>query len=420
MRLQTHLRTFLPAVLALLLPAMTGCHREPDPEGGREGLVMLSAGTKSLPTGINTFRVALFTENREYSGRNGTYCTETLTHVDDYSETPGTYTWLKPCRVDGAGTPLDINGDPVSDVSEADHDGKWGLRWNSYYNSSWTNNAYLVALAPARAFVHETGSHAAYVDWTPDTRIYISEPVLGSFYGTWFKNQFVYHSSDDSESSEELSKTLLDHRASLTLKVQCDRIPATTLRAIYVKHRIIRDRFYLQDKENEVRGYSLPECPHYKFDDDDPGTDPVPGDFAPLYLLGPGAAQVVNKPDYPTAGTPEATWTSDTPFYVQARDYKTATVDELRPLIFVQLGPDPDNPVTVKIPIDYDLKPMKNYTLILDVSNTYVTVHCSVANWTDGGGGSVGEETPAYLGTVTIDGEGGAWDDNGNQGAEPL
>ena len=95
-------------------------------------------------------------------------------------------------------------------------------------------------------------------------------------------------------------------------------------------------------------------------------------------------------------------------------------MDELRPLIYVQLGPDPANPITVRIPIDYNLEPMKHYTLILDVSNTYVTVLCSVSNWENGGGGSASTETPSYLGTFQIDGTDGKWEDNGNQGADPL
>ena len=422
MKLHAAIRLSLFVALPLLVLG-TACRRVLEPEeGGQEGLLMLSAETKALPAGVETFRVALFTENREYSGRNGTYCTEKLQHTDNYTDpgNPTTYYWLKPCRVNDSGAPLLANGDPAGSVAVADHDGKWGLRWSSYYNDSWAHNVELVALAPAVSFVHENGTHAAYVEWKPETEVYISEPVTGSFSGTWFKGQFVYKTTDADPTTSELSETLVDHRATVSIKVQCDRIPSTILRAVFIKHRIIRDRFYLEDKENDVRGFSLPAHPHYKFDDDDGTGDPVPGDFNPLYLLAAGSAVTVNKADYPTAGNPEHTWQSSSPFYLQARDYNTAAVDELRPLIYVQLGPDPLNPITVRIPIDYDLEPMKNYTLILDVSNTYVTVLCSVSNWENGGGGRASTETPSYLGTFQIDGTNGEWEDNGNQGADPL
>ena len=65
MKLHAAIRLSLFVALPLLVLG-TACRRVLEPEeGGQEGLLMLSAETKALPAGVETFRVALFTENRE-------------------------------------------------------------------------------------------------------------------------------------------------------------------------------------------------------------------------------------------------------------------------------------------------------------------------------------------------------------------
>ena len=137
--------------LAVVLPS---CTREPQPGKGEDAPVLLAAGTKALPAGIETFRALMFSTNsRQYTGRSGSYCTLTFSHTDDYTDplNPVTYRWLQPCRVSEAGAPLDINGDPVSSLADADHGSSYGLRWNGTSNGS--GNGSMVAVAPAVDFV---------------------------------------------------------------------------------------------------------------------------------------------------------------------------------------------------------------------------------------------------------------------------
>lgn len=417
----------------LLLLALAACRREPQPgEDGGEGTVMLSAETKALPSGINTFRVALFTpSNRMYSGREGTYCTATFSHTDDYS-VPGTstvYTWLQPCRVNDAGEPLDSYGASAIDVASADHDSSYGLRWNNG-GSSWSGGIELVAIAPARQFEAPVNpdppyalTGAAFLNWNINDEVYISDPVQCSFSGIWVNGKYVYNSL-----TSGLSTTLTDHRAKVSVKIQCttDLIPATNLYGVWVTNRIVSDRFYLHDHGDDVQGFSRPSDPsktsviQYFTIDDDP---------ANYYYL-TDSSGFPDHTDHESCSyhiqkEPQIDWASDltSPIYLQARDYSPQLMTGKRPEIVVELGQDAANTVIVRVPLAQNLEPMHHYIYILDVTNAYVHISLAQTSWENGQGGSTAAETPAYLGSVKIGGDDPAnddkWGDGGGGTAEP-
>ena len=388
----------------LLLVVLSGCRRMQLPgEEGPEGTVMLSAETKALPTGVNTFRVALF-HNRQYSGRSGTYCTNTFSYTDSYTDPlhPVAYTWLQPCKVNAQGQPLD-NTDPgaVTTIDAADHSSVYGLRWNNG-GSGWSGNAHLVAIAPAVGFNWE--GHAAYLPWTIDSNVYVSDPVEGGFTGIWFRGEYVYTSSSLSEDSS-LSKTLMDRRAKMTVKIQCssDLIPDTYLYDVRVADRIVSDRFYLHEEGDNPQGFSLP-------------ADPEHPNITQYFVVDNVNTLVLqNSSDLPDISDPEhkhvhlekgvTDWISKAPFYLQARDYSERLMTGKRPAIVVKVGADADHIITVRVPLDQELLPMHHYLYTLDVTNAYITVYFQVVGWdTPVLGGMTDTETPAYLGTVAIGG----------------
>ena len=408
----------------LLLGSLCACTREQQPGEREEVPVMISMSTKATLAGDRTFRVLLFANNRDYSGRSGSYCTRSFTWTDDYTDpsaAPVNYSWLMPCKVDAAGQPLDA-GDNVVDLDAADHDSSNGLRWNNG-GSSWTGNVHLVALSPAVDFVTDDSTpgpadrlvwqnlgHAVWLNWTPNTAVYISEPVSGGFSGVWFAGKYVYNST-----GTDLSATLVDHRATIAIQIQCDNtlIPSAIIRSVEVENRIVTDRFYLEDKEDEVRGFSRPAHPHYTLstsaDALDNSTDPLPKEV-----------KIGDDPTNPSDPT-RVTWISDTEYYLAARDYSPAEVSAIRPRIVVKLGPDASDPIIVKVPLDQNLEPMKHYTYILKVANTYVHVYAIPGvSWesTGAGGGTAVSETPAYLGAVKIGGTDGKWESGGGGDAE--
>ncbi|MBR4741101.1 MAG: hypothetical protein IKX67_07785 [Bacteroidales bacterium] len=402
----------------LLLVVLSGCRRMQLPgEEEPEGTVMLSAETKALPAGVNTFRVALF-HNRQYSGRSGTYCTNTFSYTDSYTDpsNPHTYTWLKPCKVNASGEPLDnTNPGVVTTIDAADHSSIYGLRWNNG-GSGWSGNAHLVAIAPAVDFVWE--GHAAYLPWTIDSNVYVSDPVEGGFTGIWFRGEYVYTSSSLSEDSS-LSKTLMDRRAKVTVKIQCstDLIPSTKLFDVRVTDRIISDRFYLHEEGDHPQGFTRP------LSIDNPIlTEYFTVDSDPAHAL--VLKNSSNLPDYSDPANLNAPlayggdyWISADPFYVQARDYSDQWMTGKRPTIVVKLGPDPSTQFTVRVPLDQELLPMHHYLYTLDVKNAYMAYSFQAVGWdTPVLGGNTVAETPACLGTVAIGGPSSGDDDWGNGG----
>ena len=416
--------TYRALIPFLLLGALSACVREPLPdEDGIDRPVMLSAETKGLPAGMETFRVALF-HNNQYSGQSGTYCTLTFSHTDNYtdpSNPPVTYTWLQPCRVNNAGDPLDDtmpDGNIVT-LNAADHSSKWGLRWNNG-GSSWSGNAYLVAIAPAKSFIWE--GHAAYFPWTLDSEVYISDPVNGGFSGIWFQGQYVYTSSSLTEDTS-LSRTLVDHRAKITVKIisGTDLIPETYLYDVRVADRITEDRFYLHQEGDHPQGFSRPE--------NDPnnllGVEYFVVDRVNSLVLKDSS----NNPDIGDSSTAvhltyagAEAWFSNVPFFLQARNYSDQWMTGKRPTIVVKLGLDASNHVTVRVPIDQELLPMHHYLYTLEVKNAYVAYSFQAVGWDENPAQSTTTETPAYLGTVKIGGPGSGddvWGNGGGGNADP-
>ena len=315
------------------------CDRVPQPEG-REIPVLLSLDTKAGSNYEGTFRVAVFDADDAFTGATGTYCSLPA------GQTWWSHPWLPPCRVDAAtGQALDAalpDGNAVTDLGEADHDSKYGLRWRTQTSDASSVNVSLVAVAPAVAVLPDgAGETAAYVTWTPDNELYISDPKPGTFTGTWTDEEFVY-------TSDTKISTMVDHRASVTVRIECDDQQSELyIQSVTLANHITSARYYLMSKDICERGFSFADG-HFT-------TEP-----AVLYDCGAGAPDHLVR----TAGD----FREYGKVYFPAVRFSDSAMETIRPKIIIKLGSDKDNPVEKPVVLDQDLAPMTHYTLTLLIS----------------------------------------------------
>ena len=110
MPMRTEFAKYLLAPAVLLL--LAACARTPQPDPRPEGALRVRMDTKALSGGERTFRVALFTGERNYTGREGAYCSSTYTYsaagftwpqVTDATDAEGQH-WVLECEyADGGG-----------------------------------------------------------------------------------------------------------------------------------------------------------------------------------------------------------------------------------------------------------------------------------------------------------------------------
>ena len=380
---------YLPVLAALLLPG--ACARTPQPGGGRpEGALQVKMDTKALSGGERTFRVALFTGERNYTGRSGAYCSSAYTYA------AGGYAWLQPCRVSDAGEPLDAGGSVVSALALADHDSAYGLRWSGAGSAEEpARGIELVALSPALA-VHCSGANDqyAYVDWhlgadRAADAFYVSESVSGSFSGSWIDKEYVF----DSDAS--LSGSMKDPRAAVRVKVVCGRLDEGDVRSVSVANRLTDARFYLEEKDDIRRGFYLEDASTYVTDS------------KTLYTCPEGNPMHITT-------DPSTEWTSEEVLF-PAMAY-SGLPDTKRPVVTVVLGQASlETPFTARVALNQDLEPMKEYTYTLQISKTYVHVYFTPTLSWDAGGNiqSIDDATPVYLGAVELEDGASGWGEGG-------
>ncbi len=315
------------------------CDRVPQPEG-REIPVLLSLDTKAGSNYEGTFRVAVFDENGGFTGATGSYCSLPA------GQTWWSHPWLPPCRVDATtGQALDAaqpDGNIVTDLGEADHDSKYGLRWGKQTSNASAVNISLVAVAPALQ-VHPDGSEnaLAYVTWTPGNELYISDPKPGTFTGSWADGEYVY-------TSETKISTMVDHRASVTVRIECDdQQPELDIQSVTLANHIISARYYLMAKDPYAKGFSFAD-----------------GHFTTaqsvLYDCGAGA------PDHLVRANGD--FRAYEKVYIPAVHFSDDALETIRPKFIIKLGSDKTNPVEKDVVLDQDLAPMTHYTLTLLIS----------------------------------------------------
>lgn len=335
MRRVSLIHMLLSAACLLLAGA---CDRVPQPEG-REIPVLLSLDTKVGSDYEGTFRVAVFDDNDAFTGATGSYCSLPS------GQTWWNHPWLPPCRVDAAGRPLDAtlpDGNAVTELGEADHDSKYGLRWGKQTSNASAVNISLVAIAPALQ-VHPDGSEnaLAYVTWAPDNELYISDPKPGTFTGSWADGEYVY-------TSETKISTMVDHRASVTVRIECDELqPELDIQSVTLANHITSARYYLMSKEVCERGFSFADG-HFT-------TAPVA-----LYDCGTGA------PDHLVRANND--FRVYEKIYFPAVNFSADALASVRPEFVIKLGSDKDNPVEKHVVLAQDLAPMTDYTLTLLIS----------------------------------------------------
>lgn len=317
------------------------CDRVLQPEG-REIPVLLSLDTKAVDPGYKgTFRVALFDDNGSFTGRTGSYCTTTQSHTDANSST--IRTWLDPCKVDADGNPLDDAGDIVSldNLAGANHDGVYGLRWGGTSNNAAVENVSLAAVSPAVEVMPDgSGDIYAYVNWTPDVALYVSDPKSGSFTGTWVDGEYVY-------TSAAKIPTLQERRASVTVRIECGNQSEGYIQSVTLANHITSARYYLMAKDPYAKGFSFAD-----------------GHFTTaqsvLYDCGAGA------PDHLVRANND--FRVYEKIYFPAVNFSADALASVRPEFIIELGSDKDNPVEKRVVLAQDLDPMKDYTLTLLIS----------------------------------------------------
>ena len=333
------MRRVFPMLLSAACLLLAGaCDRVPLPEG-REIPVLLNLDTKTSGNYEGTFRVALFDKNDEFTGATGTYCSLPA------GQTWWSHPWLPPCRVDEAtGQPLDAAqpvGNAVTDLGEADHDSKYGLRWGTQTSNVSAVNISLVAIAPALQ-VHPDGEQNsfAYVTWTPDKELYISDPKSGTFTGSWADGEYVY-------TSNAKISTMVDHRASVTVRIECGELSEGYVQSVTLTNHIESARYYLMEKDPVKMGFSFAD-----------------GHFTTaqvvLYDCGAGA------PDHLVRANGDSRSYEKVCF--PAVDFSDNALASIRPEFIIELGSDKDNPVEKHVVLAQDLAPMTDYTLTLLIS----------------------------------------------------
>lgn len=338
MRRVSLIHMLLSAACLLLAGA---CNRMPLPEG-REIPVLLSLDTKAGSNYEGTFRVAVFDADDAFTGATGSYCSLPA------GQTWWNHPWLPPCRVDDAtGQALDAAqpvGNAVTDLGEADHDSKYGLRWGKQTSNASAVNISLVAIAPALQ-VHPDGSEnaLAYVTWAPDNELYISDPKPGTFTGSWADGEYVY-------TSEAKISTMVDHRASVTVRIECDELqPELDIQSVTLANHIISARYYLMAKDPYAKGFSFADG-HFT------------EEAVVLYDCGAGA------PDHLVRANND--FRVYEKIYFPAVNFSADALASVRPEFVIMLGSDKDNPVEKRVVLDQDqdLDPMTHYTLTLLIS----------------------------------------------------
>lgn len=375
------------------LLAVVACGRTPQPAGDLDGLVMVSLDSKAGDPGYTgTFRVALFTGTAAFTGRTGSYCTETF---DDARN------WLMPCKVNAAGEPLDATdpGAVVADPAAADHSGKWGLRWLGE-TTQGANYASLMAVSPAVTIYKD--NVYAYVEWVPDRALYICEPPAqnGTFSGSWMDGQQVYASSSK-------VPELVDRRASVRLKIQCGQLDEGSIQQVAVTHYVKSDRYYLRATASEsiLQGFTFKNDPagnrHFVFNAED---DPI--------VLFDQAADggLLHLSKTPGAGEVES-WTSSVPVYFPAFNFADENLDDaLRPVFTVKLGEDTSKPLVARVVMNQKLEPMKHYVYTLFLSKAHIDLQLTVYDWDADLESSVGTADPIYLGAIVPE-NGDGWEE---------
>lgn len=390
--MKQHFAIWVPALLLLA----AGCTRAPQetvPPAGEQ--LLLSLDTKGLTGGERTFRVALYTGERNYTGRSGAYCTSAYTYA------AAGYTWLQPCKVNEDGAPLDAGDNVVESLSLADHAGTYGLNWVG--GSTDTNPARdveMVALSPAvEVYTSGAGDQYAYVNWHLGTdkqedALYISESVPGSFSGSWMDKMYVY----DSDAS--FSGSMKDPRAAVKIRIICGRLEEGDVRSVTLSNRVTDARYYLVAKDDIAQGFYLETPSLYTTDSQTLYTCPTD---SPMHIT----------------TDPSTEWTS-AEILLPAMAY-SALPDTRRPVVTVMLGnASLSVPFTARVVLNQDLDPQTEYTYTLQLSKTYVyTYFAPTLSWDAAGNiQSIDNASPVYLGSVAVGDAASGWEEGGGGTSE--
>ena len=328
-------------LLYLLLLPVFSCEHIDDPElvpEERES-ISFSLDTKGLPSGERTYRVVLSNEGDQCVG-NGTYCNTIIT--------PGTMgSWLAPCQVNELGEPLKEDGTTVaSNLSEANINGKFGLRFTSNMNPTV---CYLSAASPAIGL--KTENNKSYFSWNSETPLFISGLESLKFFGSWVHNQYIY----DPTQSEAL--TMKEQRAKFSVHIECGELDHADIQAVTLTH-INKARWYL------TSGIST-NASHYS---------------KTLEALYEGSIIHLDKSG---SSADEREWNS-AQTYILPFDYSLEAVTAMQPEVVILLG-NTDTPGKASVKIAEQIEPMKNYVLDLTVSKQYIHCTLTAEDWYNGG-----------------------------------
>ena len=103
--------------------------------------------------------------------------------------------------------------------------------------------ASLVAVSPAvRIKPDENQAVYAYVDWTPDKALYISDPPASNspFSGSWLDGQYVYTSGGEGGRVPDL----MDRRATIAIEIKCGELETGSVQSVTASNLVVSDRYY--------------------------------------------------------------------------------------------------------------------------------------------------------------------------------
>ena len=338
--------------------------------------------------------------------------------------------WLYPCKVDDAGCALDSVGNAI-DWDDPDwfghsvHDSEYGLRMTPLDKDKPEAKATLVICSPARR-MHRFPDDVARKDqrWgfhvRYDEDFHVSEPIdIPAFSYTFLQGNYVYDCSAD---------TLRDLRAKVNVVIACGMLSASELHSVRFQN-VMTEAWYRpkaklyecpvkdEGKSEPSEAYTLNSFP------DAAGSSTGSGNM----LLVPegeddirlvrqaGITEYLNSNDkkWPDSGFHFTEWrkgsadatavTAIRSFPLFAYEYaardgdKWIYEDEI-PEIIVEHG---SGQVRSTVLLAADLKPMTEYTVMIYLSNAYISADLHAGAWDDMGPLSVGYNECLELPVVT-------------------
>lgn len=363
-------------MIILMLPAFSCEQLENSEIPQEEGTpVLFPLDTKAPSDGDRTYRVVMTNMGGDLKGQ-GSYCSKIfVAGFGPEENTP--YTWYSPCRVDNNGTPLNGEGNPVTDLDDADHSSKNGLFWYTYSRQG----TILSVVSPAIR-INLDANQKAYFEWDSVKQLFLSDNQAVSFEGSWIndaeKSYYVFDNAD--------MLKLTERRAKFSVSIECGEQPEADIQSVMFNY-VKKARWYIPGDISTTEN-------HYQKSDVALHDWPADTEFKHITKNG-------------------ESWSSgDT--YILPLDYSKQEYLGMVPKLVVKLGTNRIKPIVAEVELSELFEPMHNYKLTIKVSSTTVYFKLQAEPWYDGGTSSTADEGWA---TIAV-GSAETWEPGGTIGTD--